>query len=811
MNWKTLIPLSALAFGAVTATAQTKLSGNIIDDKDQPVEFATVMLLNASDSALVKGAITDAAGSYIFPQIEAGQYLVSSSMMGYDKSWAGPIKVNGSESQTLPQLRLQEMVEQLKAVTVVGQRPMVVQEADRMVVNVEGSILATGGNALEVLEKSPGVTVDQDGNISLNGKGGVMVMIDGKRTYLSNADVANMLKNMQSDALEQIELITNPSAKYDAAGTAGIINIKTKKGRNNGTNGSLTLGGGHGRFEKANAGLSLNHRQNKLNFFGNYNYGLSRHFQDLKIERNALFEGQQNYFTQVNYMPNYWRGHSYKAGVDFFLNEKNTLGMMINGSVGVWGSNTNNRALHTIEGQGTEKLITTLGDIEENYRNTTLNFNYQRTFEQAGQELTFNADYSNYKGRNDNFFDNRFDYDSSRPDSLFLLRSASPSDIDIWVAKVDYTHPVGKSKVEVGAKASYVYSDNDARIEKQESEGVWETWDKFTNDFLYRENINAAYANWSGAVGKTTIMAGVRAEHTWYQGESVKNDSTAKSQYLSFFPSLFVQHPLNEKNTVGLSYSRRVDRPSYQDLNPFFHLLDITTYGKGNPLLQPQFTHQLQLSHTFNQAIVTNLSYSVTDGPMTQVIETEGLDAFQTNRNMGTLTNWNLNVSLPIPVTKWWNIQNNLSLYHNKYRGEYALNEQVFNLDMDQLTTNVYMMHNIKLPHNFSVEASGWYRSPQIWGTMRMGSQYSINAGVQYSFWDSNASLKLSANDIFQTNRFRGESIVGENTVKIDNRWESRRVNLSFNYRFGNKEIKPVGRKRGASSDEQDRIKSSGN
>lgn len=807
MNTKNLLTLSLLAFCSLAASAQTSLKGKVLDDKNKGVEFATVMLLNPADSALVKGAITDSAGVYAFAQIQEGNYLLSASMMGYDKGWAGPVKVRSSGSQQLPALELVEMVEQLKAVTVVGKKPMIEQQADRLVVNVEGSILATGGTALEVLEKSPGITVDQNGNISLNGKQGVTVMIDGKRTYLSSADVSSMLKNMPSDALEKVELITSPSAKYDAAGNSGIINIKTKKGRSNGTNGSLTLGAGHGRFEKFNGGLRLNHRQNKVNLFGSYNFSRNLAFQDLTIDRKAVTEEGTYFFNQQNYMPNRWQGHSYKAGADFFLNKKNTLGLMINGSFGNWSSNNENQALQTLQGTGADIFMTTLGKFDENHRNTTVNFNYQRSFEQEGRELTFDLDFSNYRGRNDNNFNNRFRYYDGRADSVFLLRNSSPSDINIWVAKLDYILPVGKSKIEMGAKSSLVNSDNNARIEKQENEAQWQLWDKFSNDFLYKENINAAYANWSGAIGKTTLMGGLRAEHTWYQGESVKHGSKAANGYLSLFPSLFVQHPLNEKNTFGLSYSRRVDRPSYQDLNPFFNLLDVVTYSKGNPNLLPQFTHQLQLSHTFNQAIVTNLSYSITDGPMTQVLETEGRDAFQTNRNLGTLINWSLNMSVPIPVAKWWQMQNNLSVYRNKYKGQYLQH----NLDLEQTTANLHIMNSFKLPANFSAELSGFYQSPQLWGIVKSNSMYSLNAGVQYSFWDSNASLKLSANDIFRTMKFSGESIVGENKIIVSNSWESQRLNLSFNYRFGNKEAKTANRRRGASSDEQGRIKGSGN
>ncbi len=804
--YKITILLCLQLAGCLTCFAQTTLSGRVIDEQNKPVAFATVSLLSAVDSALVKGAISTGTGEYVLTGIGEGSYLLSASMMGYTKIWAGPIKVRAGENQSMPSLQLQETVEQLKAVTVVGQRPMIEQQADRMVVNVEGSILATGNSALEVLEKSPGVSVDQDGNISLNGKQGVTIMLDGKPTYLSSADVINMLKNMPSNALEQVELITNPSAKYDAAGNSGIINIKTKKGRSRGTHGSLTLGTGYGRYEKLNGGLTLNHRQNKINYFGTYNYGLSRSFQDMLLEREAHTNQQNNFFNHQNHLLRNWRGHSYKAGVDYFLNKKNTLGFMVNGSIGTWGSDNNNQALHTIEGGQNERTISTLGDIDNSYRNTTLNLNYSRTFDLEGRELTFDVDFSNYRGSKSNFFNNSFRYFDSRTDSVFLLRSESPSDINIWVAKLDHTLPVGKSKIEMGVKSSYVYSDNDARIERQENELAWQVWDKFTNDFLYRENINAAYASWNGAFGKTTVMAGLRAEHTWYQGESVKNDSVAQNQYVSLFPSLFLKRPLNEKNALGLSYSRRVDRPSYQDLNPFFSLLDVTTYSKGNPLLQPQFTHQVQLSHTFNKSIITNITYSITDGPMTQIIETEGLDAFMTTKNLGTLTNWGVAVSLPVTVAKWWKMQNNLNAFHKKYIGRYM--EQ--NLDVEQLSTNINIMNSFKLPSDFTAELSAFYRSPMIWGIIQTKSMYSVNAGLQYSFWERDASLKLSATDIFRTQVFRGESLVGENSIKLESRRESRRLNLTFNYRFGNKESKPVGRKRGASSDEQDRIKGEG-
>lgn len=805
MNLKPMLIIFLLFTIKITASAQSTLTGKIVDEQNKPMEFATTMLVRASDSVLVKGAISDSAGIYILPEIEAGNYLLSASMIGYEKAWSGLITVAASGTKNLPQLQLKELVQQLKTVTVEGQKPLIQQHADRMVVNVEGSILSAGNTALEILEKSPGVAVDQDGNISLNGKQGVTIMIDGKRTYLSSADVANMLRNMVSESLDEVEIITNPSAKYDAAGNSGIINIKTKKGRNKGTNGSINLGIGHGRFEKANSGFMYNHRRNNINLFGNYNYGLNHNFNVMHIERNAVINNEVNFFDQRNNRNAIWQGHSYKAGIDFFLNKKNTVGLMVNGSFGNSAANTNNEALHIIKGIGNERTITTLGDLDNQYRNMTVNLNYQRTFDRPGKELTFDADYSNYNGNKSNFFNNSFRYFNNRTDSLFLLRSEAPSDINIWVAKLDYSFPVGKNKFEIGAKSSYVYSDNNAQIEKQENEVEWEVWGKFTNDFLYQENINAVYTNWNREYGKTSVMAGLRAEHIGYSGKSVKEDSTAENNYVSLFPSIFLKRPINKNHTMGFSYSRRVDRPSYQDLNPFFYLLDVMTYGKGNPLLQPQFTHQVQLNHTFNKTIVTNFSYSKTEGPMTQVIETEGLDAFQTKRNLGTLTNWSLNISLPVSIAKWWNMQNNLSAYHNKYTGTYLDR----NLDLEQLSTNINIMNSFKLSSRISAELSAFYSSPRLLGPMKINSMYRVNAGVQYSFWDKNANLKLTATDIFWTQIFSAETIVGENDIKFNARGESRRLNLTFNYRFGNKEVKPVRRKRGASSAEQERISGS--
>ena len=660
---KKQILLSMFLLTALCSYAQTgQISGKVVDKQDQPMEYATIMLLQASDSSLVKGAISDSLGSYQFENVPLGNYRISAGMVGFNKQTSEMFSLTENHSTHLLQpLLMEEETQALEEVIVEAQRPLLEQQADRLVINVEGSILAGGGTAMEVLEKSPGITVDRDGNISLKGKQGVIVMMDGKQSYLSPQEVSNMLSNMSADAIEKIELITNPSAKYDAAGNSGIINIKTKKNKNRGMNGSLTAGTGYGRYGKVNTGLNLNYRQGKINLFGSYDYRYNHGYSNtFVIDRYSITPTDTTIFNQNNYRPFWSTNHQFKGGVDWFLNDKNTLGLLVRGYSNVLELDITGDA--TAVNPAGENLLwlDSRNDAYHGYDNMSYNLNYRRTFEQEGQEFTADLDYSRFLGTTFNGIDNYYYYGAvaAGPDSSQHLRSDIPSVIDIKVAKVDYVHPLGKKggRFEVGAKSSTVTTDNDVHFDERQGE-EWAVDRGKTNHFIYEENIHAAYLNWSGKIGAYDLQAGLRGEQTSYKGESITMDSVVSDDYLKLFPSLFIGRQFSEAHQLNLSYSRRIDRPSYQSLNPFIYYLDPYQYYQGNPLLQPQFTHNLELSHTLKGMYITSIGYSHTSDVLTQVTEQDDIRKVTkaTTRNLQTLTSYNLTMSAPISVAKWWN------------------------------------------------------------------------------------------------------------------------------------------------------------
>lgn len=788
-----------------------KINGQVLDENKNPLEFATIMLLSTSDSSLVKGAISDVAGKYEFMNIAEGNYLVSASMVGYQKIYTRPfILQSETESINLASLALSSDTKTLTEVVVVGEKPFIEQKLDRMVVNVANSIVSSGGTALEVLEKAPGITVDQNDVISLKGKQGIIVMIDGKQSYLSASEVSNMLRNMQSNAIEQIEIITNPSAKYDAAGNSGIINIKLKKDKNMGMNGNINAGVGYGKFEKYNGGLNLNYRQGKVNFFGNYNYGYNKRFNSLRLQRRIVDDGTETFFDAYNYRPMEFENHSYKAGVDFSLNEKNTLGFIATGFFNDGTMEVINDTKISHEKNQVDSSLILFNNATSIRQSMSYNLNYRKTFDSTDREFTIDLDYSNYEGEsNDNIRNFYYNSIGEETGSPLILKSIIPSIVDIKSIKADYVHPLGNgAKLEIGMKSSHVTTDNDVRFDLYEAE-QWTVDTTKTNHFKYTENINAGYLNFSKEYEKLSLQLGLRAEQTISEGNSITLNKVVKRNYLEFFPSIFVSQKLGKDHQLGYSYSRRIDRPTYQDLNPFIYFLDVYSYFEGNPFLKPSFTNSFEISHTFKGMFITSLGYSHTKDVFTQVTEQndETMVTKATMANLNSQKNYSLGLTIPVNFTKWWTASNNLSLYYNRFESEF----QGGQLDLGQLAYNLNSNHNFTLPNNFSAEVSGMYRSPTVDGIVKARSMYFVAMGIQKTFLDKKATLKLNVHDIFNTMRFRGDIDYQNMDVNILAKWESRQARLTFTYRFGNNDIKPARRRTTGSEAEQNRIKVDGN
>lgn len=791
---------------AQTKLAGSKITGAIIDDQAKALDFATIILLRASDSTMVKTTMTDLTGKYLFENIAAGDYRVQATMVGYKKVSSKPFHLSAASPViAVEQLQTSLDSKNLKEVSIVAQRPFIERKMDKLIMNVENSSVSAGSTAMEVLEKAPGVTVDKDDNISMKGKQGVLIMLDGKQTYMSSADVANMLRNMQSNQIETIELITSPSAKYDASGTSGIINIKTKKNKNYGLNGTLTAGTGYGQTSKYNGGTTLNYRKNKINLFGNYNLSDNGRLNNLDLFRTVTYKDTVTRFAQLNNMNNRRNSNSFKTGADYFINKNHTVGLLVNGYFNQNTELANNSTSRNNNFNQSEDIRVT-GNNKEKYQNVAYNFNYKGTLDTSGKELSVDLDYSDYQGNHDELRDNRYTATNIDPRNALYVKNYSPSEINVKSVKIDYTHPINKTtKLETGIKSSIVKTDNDLLLAKSADGINWTPDPEYTNRFLYDENVNAAYVNFSTEYKKLGIQLGLRAENTHSTGNSITKNELVDRKYLEFFPSVALSRTLDKNNQLGFSYSRRIDRPGYDDLNPFMNFLDEYTFQKGNPYLNPQFTSSFDISHTYKGGITTSLNYSHTVDVMTFVTEQEDetLKTYATQRNLDEQNIYGLNVYAPVPVNKWWNINNNIQVFHMGFKSK----SDEGDLNAGQVAVTYNMDHSITIDKTFTAQLTAQYQSPLQYGIFKVGSQLVWNAGLKKSFMNKKMNLSLNMNDIFNTRRQNISTTYQNMDLRFTEKGESQIGRLSLSYRFGKNEVKAARRRSTGVEDEANRMK----
>ncbi len=657
---------AALLVMSMCARAQAKngkISGSIKDGAQKNLQSATVTLLRAKDSSSVKFSVTNKSGDYEFYRYSEGKYLVSVTSVGYDKTFSNLFEITAARPEVNPgTITMTETTKGLGGVTVTAKRPFIETKIDKTIVNVEASPTSAGATALEVLEKSPGITVDNDGNISLRGKAGVIIMMDGKPTYLSSADLASLLKNTPASALDQIEIMTNPSARFDASGNSGVINIKTKKGRAGGFNGSVMIGATTSFFTdkgalyvipKTQNSFTFNYRKNKINFFGNYNPNVYKGRNVLEISRKIL-DQDKNIIGYNDVATRFKFGnvnHTLKLGLDYAADKKNTFGVVVSG--------------FTFSGHPTPQTVTSLSDanfhptstmISETdnrikFKNLTSNFNYRHVFDSTGKELTADFDFIAYDNTSDMLLTTDFYDGGGQFDGQLLLSGHLPSKIKIYSVKSDYVHPLKNgSRIEAGVKSSFVKNDN--VVDYVRWDGIKWVNDARSNHFIYDENINAVYVNANTQVKKWSFQAGLRLENTIAKGYQVNNDSTFKRNFTNLFPSAFISYALNKANQFTVSYSRRVNRPNYQDLNPFIYFLDSLSYRQGNPFLLPQFAHNIELSHSFKNKLITTLNYNNTTDVISQIIKPDGEKSSLIPDNVAKFRNIGISITAPLPVTK---------------------------------------------------------------------------------------------------------------------------------------------------------------
>ncbi len=795
---------------AAQAPGRATLAGTAHDPTGQPVPFATFLLIPAADTARVLQGVTgDLAGHYAFAGVGPGTYRVRAQLLGYHSATSATLRVvAGQKPAPVPPLVLPAAARRLAEVTVTAERPFVEQLPDKTVVNVENSLVAAGGTALDVLEKAPGVVVDQQNNrLQLKGRDGVLVMLDGKQTYLSQAEVVNLLRNTPSNNVQRIELITNPSAKYDAAGSAGIINIELKRGTRTsaaGTAGSLTLGGGYGRYPKGQLGLALNHRVGRWNTFGNYNLDYRKRWSFTDASRRTGAGDSLTTLRDQNERITEGTTHTYKVGADYRLGARTTVGVLSSGYL------DNGRAQGLSDNRFTNaagqllRLAPLVNTSNRTTQRLTANANFRHLLDSLGRELTADLDYAQVRIWQRDFMATRFlnaAGEETQPGRL--QRNETPSTIGIWAAKADYVHPLARGRrLETGGKISYVNADNDVQFGTLTGADYVPDAQR-TNHFRYRETIAAAYLSGQQQWARWKVQAGLRLEHTRAVGTSLTLAQELDRSYLNLFPSAALTYSPGADHEWQASFSRRIDRPSYQTLNPFVYVLNAYSYRQGNPYLQPQYTNAGQVGYTYRGEYTATLGYNRTTDVLTEVYEQRGPILVGTTANLAVLHNVALSLGAPLKVNAWWTMRGTVDVFWDAYRAQF----QGVPLDYQRLSTNLTLNNRLKLPHGVTAEVSGWYNSPGIDGQLRGSSMSQLNLGLQKSLWHNAATLRLNVSDVLNTTRMLGTIQHGATDLTFLSRWESRQVRATFTYSFGNRELKAARQRRTSTEDEQSRVR----
>ncbi|MBS1532856.1 MAG: TonB-dependent receptor [Bacteroidetes bacterium] len=783
-----LIAAAGLSF-AQGPQAAGHVSGTLLDEQGKPMMYATASLLNAKDSTIVKGAISNEEGVFTFDHIKEGQYIVKATNVGYEKAVTNPFSVGkSSEDVTLPKLTLQPSSKSLKTVNITAAKPLVERKLDRTVMNVENSVLAAGNSAMDILERAPGVSVDKDDNISLKGKQGVTVMLNDKLTYLTSAQLATLLRSTDGNTIQSIEIITNPSAKYDAAGNSGIINIKLKKNKQTGTNGSITAGVGYGQYGKDNETLQLNHKEGNLNIFGSFSHNDNKRIQNIDIKRVITdTSGNQTYFNQFSPLLESDHNNSYRLGADYDMSSKNTIGFVLNGYFNTEDDSNNNTTYIGPNFTRVDSSLRTVSGIHQTYNNFALNLNDTYKIDTAGQQISADLDYSKFRNNsNAQYVTDFFLPDGSAQHPSAFLGNITPTNIDIKTAKVDYTDPLTKSvKMDLGVKFSDVKTDNDL-MQSEVADGGYVSADHF----VYDEKIDAGYINFSKEYKNTSVQVGLRGEYTSSSavGDSMNVVKSIPRNYFDLFPSVFINHTFNDKNEVSFTYGRRIDRPQYDNLNPFVYHLDPYTYQKGNPYLTPQYTNNIEFSYTYNKTLNISLGYSRTTDVITELPGTDPATkvSFVTQENLQVQNSYNINIYTPYTIAKWWEGNVNATGF---YLGFKSNGLEGSNLNAGQAAFQIRTTQTFTPVKGWKAELTGNYQSALTYGLFYVKPQYSVDGGISHSFANKRANVKFSMSDIFNTRRNDVLSTYGDNNLDIRQKRETQIARLTLTYNFGSTKI----------------------
>ena len=790
--------LLPLLTGVVLAQS-VSLSGTVRTPDDGPAAFANVLLY--ADSAMVKATATTDDGGFRFPDLPPATYELRVSALGY-RPLRRPVVLTTAPLQ-LDDLLLEADATVLDAAVVVAEKPVVQVLPDMTVFNVDKSIAAAGENAWGLLRKAPGVVVDNTGGIILEGKSGVQIYVNGKESPLRGEDLRGYLESLQSTDVARIELITQPSARYDAAGTAGIINIVLRKDERLGTNGRVNGSVTQGDFRRFGTGLNLNHRTTKSNLYGSYGggYGENGGFLFLNRRQNGTeFDARTLSFRD-------YARHNVRLNYDLYASGRSTFGASLNvNHADTDGRSDSRTPIRPLSSPVPEAVLVANNTTLSESRNYAGNLNYAFA-DTSGTSLSVDLDAGRYASDRFRRQPNRY-FDGAETTLLRQSVNAqqTPVTVDLLAAKVDYERTLGRGQLRTGAKLSRVSTDNDFGFFRLVNEEMLPDADR-SNRFGYRETIAAGYASYATTVGKVKVKLGLRAERTDSDGELTSarpgaNDRVRR-RYLDWFPSGGLTYAAAPTSQFALSFSRRITRPNYRALNPFDMPLDELSSRRGNPFLQPQYANTLKLAHTYKYKVTTSLSYTRTTDVFAEVTEPVGEQGNTLiTRNIANQETVNLSLSWPFRPFKW--MSNYVSA--NAYVNSYQATDPAF-VPLRQETVSFYARTSLTLPAGLIGEVSGWYSSPSVWGgTYQTRSMGSLNLAVQRQFLNDQLTVRVAANDVLFTSPWEGVTEFGDLFIDGTGGGDSRNLTLSLSYGFGSDKVAKARRRNSAVGDERGRM-----
>ena len=781
------------------------ISGQVTDEKGEFLPFVNVALMDASSGALLTGAVTTDDGKFQIESVNSGEVRLMISSIGFETFQSEPFEIKPGTNKDFGAIAIKEEANNLSEVTVRATRPEIIVEADKTTVNVEGTVMAEGNTALDVIARSPGVYVDQDNNINLNGRPGVTVMINDRQTYMSAADLASFLRSMPADNIKSIEIINNPSSRFDAEGGAGVINIVLKKNNIDGIFGNVNLGGMYNGIYGPNTGVSVNVKKGKWTNQASLNYNEFNFLNELDIERNFQLEQGVSNFQQRSDIGMYNRSLFFNGASDYEFNKNHSVGFNVQASR--YNGEDLGNSFTEINNPGTEDVFFLKSDNDTGSKNKRLfgNFHYVGLLDSTGTKLTSDIDFTKMVSSSTSLLSNSSWVNENENQSArdFIL-TLNDMDYNIFTAKVDFTKPLGKGRVlEAGLKGSWVKSDNNLDLSKAEEEEPFQP-DPNSNRFIYEENVLAAYTSYKSKFSeKVSFQAGLRTEYSDITGTSVTLDQVNQQRYIDLFPSLYVQQKVSKDYQIIYNANRRISRPNYRLLNPFIFYIDPLTTEVGNPNLRPQYAHNLEMNHVLKGAYQFTVGYSMTTDVFQQIFtqdeESRTTTTFTANLDKSHV--FNVRAMIPVEIRPWWNTSNMLQLTNSKWKS--MIGDAL--LDVSQTSFMLRSQHTLNLPGGFKAELMGIYMGPSQYGQAMIKGFGWVDAGVTKTMMKEKLTLTVNATDLFASQIIRADVQFDNIDTQFRQYRSTQGVRFTLRYKFARGESFRVANRTG-SSEERDRL-----